>query len=147
MKAQRKHLIGRTIVDVAFRPFQGENGMCHDPRIELDNGRAIFFVTEETGGPEYGTSVCITNATKAKRKPTAAVLEHPQQPIVKDSAGVDRFKENKIVSYLLDRGGISMNDLAVMPFSKEDRRQFAQLIGYSVNGYHELSYTGDDDTE
>ena len=27
-----------------------------------------------------------------------------------------------------------------MPFSDEDREQFAQLIGYSVSGFGELSY-------
>jgi hypothetical protein len=33
-----------------------------------------------------------------------------------------------------------MNSLAVMTFSREDREQFAQLIGYSVSGFGELSY-------
>jgi hypothetical protein len=33
-----------------------------------------------------------------------------------------------------------MNDLALMPFSNEDREQFAQLIGYSVSGFGELPY-------
>ena len=33
-----------------------------------------------------------------------------------------------------------MNDLAKMNFSNEDRAQFAELIGYSVNGWGELSY-------
>ncbi len=33
-----------------------------------------------------------------------------------------------------------MNDLAVKDFSDEDRCQFAQLIGYSISGYEELSY-------
>jgi hypothetical protein len=33
-----------------------------------------------------------------------------------------------------------MNTLALMPFDDDDRRQFAQLIGYSVDGYLDLPY-------
>jgi hypothetical protein len=32
----------------------------------------------------------------------------------------------------------------MLPFSNEDRQQFAQLIGYSLGGYSELSYVDDD---
>src|SRR5580704_7043750 len=65
---------------------------------------------------------------------------HPMQPLVKDKAGTIRFKENAIVVHLLDHGGFDMNKLAVLKFSREDREQFAQLIGYSVDGSSELSY-------
>lgn len=54
--------------------------------------------------------------------------------------GVPRFRENAIVRYLLDHGGIDMNRLAHLQAADEDYRQFAQLIGYSVGGYSELSY-------
>jgi hypothetical protein len=66
--------------------------------------------------------------------------EHPMQPVVLDEHGTARFKRNAIVAYVLDRGPITMNDLARMDFSREDREQFAQLIGYSVSGFGELSY-------
>lgn len=52
-------------------------------------------------------------------------------------------QENAIVRYLLDdnrQAKIDMNHLAILPFSKEDREQFAQLIGYSVVGFGELDY-------
>jgi hypothetical protein len=65
------------------------------------------------------------------------------QPLVKDIHGKDRFKENKIVSFLLDNGGFDMNKLAMMDFSDNDREQFAQLIGYSLDGYGMLSYVTD----
>lgn len=65
---------------------------------------------------------------------------HPIQPLVKDDRGVLRFKPNKIVQYLLDHGGIDMNELAVLDFEREDREQFAQLIGYSHGGAGELGY-------
>lgn len=67
----------------------------------------------------------------------------PMQPVVLDKEGVARFQENAIVRYLLDFAtsrGASLNELAMLPFSDEDRRQLAQLIGYSVGGYSELGY-------
>ncbi len=65
---------------------------------------------------------------------------HPNQPVVIDRNGDARFKENAIVRMLLDHGGFDMNKLALMRFDQEDREQFAQLIGYSVSGFSELSY-------
>lgn len=62
------------------------------------------------------------------------------QPIVRDPAGVYRFKENKIVRFILDAGPFDLNKIAVMPFSQNDREQFTQLIGYSVSGAGDLSY-------
>lgn len=66
-------------------------------------------------------------------------VEHPAQPFV-FVKNIKRFKENAIVRFLLDAGPFDMNQLRVMQFSDEDRRQFAQLIGYSECGYHELNY-------
>ncbi len=71
-----------------------------------------------------------------------------RQPFVKDRDGVVRFKENKAVRILLDAAqdrGFGLNDLARLDISDEDRRQLAQLIGYSLVGYHELSYVSDDE--
>lgn len=65
---------------------------------------------------------------------------HPVQPFYTDDAGVKRFKENKIVRFLLDAGPFDLNMLAVMEFTQEDREQFAQLIGYSLTGFSELRY-------
>lgn len=66
--------------------------------------------------------------------------QNPIQPITKDEHGVERFKANKIVAFLLDAGPFDMNQLALIDFSRDDREQFAQLIGYSVSGFTELSY-------
>jgi hypothetical protein len=68
----------------------------------------------------------------------------PIQPIVTDDKGVLRFKENVLVRYLLEHGGLNMNDLARVECADEDRQQFAQLIGYSIDGYSELSYVDDE---
>lgn len=75
-------------------------------------------------------------------------MKNPIQPIVTDEVGILRFKENKIVNYLLDwatERGMSLNELAAMSFSNDDRQQFAQLIGYSVSGYGDLSDYVDED--
>ena len=70
--------------------------------------------------------------------------KHPIQPLSIDDDGVLRFKSNAIVRYLLDNGGLDMNDLAVVQeFTNEDHEQFAQLIGYSLSGFADLSYVSD----
>ena len=74
-------------------------------------------------------------------------LRHPIQPAADDGNDVLRFKENAIVKFLLDEGPLDMNALARMPFSAEDREQFAQLIGYSVVGFYDLSYVRAETTE
>lgn len=69
--------------------------------------------------------------------------DHPMQPIIRDKDGTPRFKANAIVRFLLDDGPNDLNRLARIPFSDEDREQLAQLIGYSVSGFAELSYASD----
>ena len=69
--------------------------------------------------------------------------KHPMQPVI-TVGGVKRFKANAIVRFLLDAGPFDMNQLALMKFSREDREQFAQLIGYSVTGFGELQYVSDE---
>ena len=69
--------------------------------------------------------------------------KHPMQPIVLDEHGVARFKQNAIVRYLIDwarNWGLGLNELSMMNFSEEDHQQLAQLLGYSVSGYGDLSY-------
>jgi hypothetical protein len=65
------------------------------------------------------------------------MTSHPMQPLVKDDQGIVRFKRNAIVDFLARE---RLNDLARMDFSAEDWEQLAQLIGYSVAGFSELSY-------
>lgn len=71
---------------------------------------------------------------------------HPMQPIVKADDGVYRFKANGLVRFLLDWAtprGIGLNELAMMRFAAEDHEQLAQLIGYSVSGFGDLSYASE----
>lgn len=61
MKANKNHLIGRTITAVDMRPFpDGRGGTAHDPVITLDNGRVLWFVVDETEVGEYGVCVYIS---------------------------------------------------------------------------------------
>jgi hypothetical protein len=71
-------------------------------------------------------------------------MSHPIQPIVVDQDGVPRFQGNAIVQYLLAfarNHGCGLNELAEIPgFRPDDWQQLAQLLGYSLDGYGELSY-------
>ena len=78
-----------------------------------------------------------------KKFKTLKETTHPLQPIYLDDDGVVRFKPNTIVDYLVSGGAkenITLNDLADMGFPREDWEQLAQLIGYSVSGWGDLSY-------
>ncbi len=76
------------------------------------------------------------------------MAEHPMQPVVFDKEGVARFKVNAIVRAMLDfntmKGWMDLNAIAILPFTDEDRVQFAQLIGYSVSGAGDLDYFPED---
>lgn len=65
---------------------------------------------------------------------------HPMQAVYRDKEGVVRFRPNKIIEWLLDNKRFSLNEIAYMDFKDEDRMQLAQLIGYSVSGFGDLSY-------
>jgi uncharacterized protein YceH (UPF0502 family) len=73
-------------------------------------------------------------------------MKNPIQPLTTDARGVMRFKANAIVQHLLDtHPACNMNTLATLDFSDDDRQQFAQLIGYSLDGYGSLaSYVSDE---
>lgn len=66
--------------------------------------------------------------------------KQPNQPIIVDDCGTERFKANAIVRHLLHNGGIHLGQIAELPFSDDDRRQFHQLIGYSLCGFEELGF-------
>lgn len=84
---------------------------------------------------------------KVEQRSQSQADDPPIQPIIVDQVGVERFRANEIVRYLLDAGPFDLNQIATMPFTVEDREQFAMLIGYSVGGIGELSYVRDDTIE
>lgn len=77
-------------------------------------------------------------------------VNSPMQPLHIDEFGTIRFKANAIVQHLLDVAkhvGVNMNTIAMEGFKPEDEMQFAQLIGYSLSGYGDLSYVTDESYE
>ena len=84
----------------------------------------------EQGGTE--TSGEIANPVDAFVMPLQPIIGH-------------RFVENKIVTMLLDtHPNMDMNSISTGDFSDQERTQFSQLIGYSLNGFSELSYVDDE---
>jgi hypothetical protein len=75
-------------------------------------------------------------------------LSHPMQPLGLDAHDVIRFKGNAIVRAVYEvarEHGYGLNEIAQGDFSDEDRQQFAQLLGYSLSGYAELTdYVSDE---
>lgn len=73
-------------------------------------------------------------------------MNMPIQPIVNH-----RFVSNKLVDACLSelkKHGFTLNDLAELPdIPREHWVQFAQLIGYSIDGFSTLSYVQNADLE
>lgn len=83
-------------------------------------------------------------AGETKEKVNDMPVKNPIQPLEKDHLGTMRFKANAIVRRMVDEGDCVMNKIAFWHnISADDRQQFAQLIGYSLTGYGELSYVDD----
>ena len=79
---------------------------------------------------------------------------HPDQPLVFDSQGTVRFRENKLVSHLVDWAGprgMGLNELVAHArehdLADDEYAQLAQLIGYSVSGWGTLSFASDEAVE
>lgn len=71
-------------------------------------------------------------------------MKHSIQPLHHDNHGVLRFQENPIVQYLLEAGPFDLNILAGgTGFDREDWEHFAQIIGYSLDGWGSLNYVSD----
>jgi hypothetical protein len=134
----------------------GQEPACHRLRNCLGE-----VITEWKDGPppEQITDICGVVQTDVtvevaytalQPAPAQDVAGQPMQPIVFAERGVIRFKQNAIVRHLLDYAssrGCSLNELARMDFSDDDRMQLAQLIGYSVSGYGDLSYASRESVE
>lgn len=79
-------------------------------------------------------------------KPKGELYHYPMQPITKDNNGRDRFEANPIVEYMATEV-CGLNKITVWcaenDIDEKYREQLAQLIGYSVSRYGELSYVSD----
>lgn len=67
------------------------------------------------------------------------------QPLYIDDEGVARFRHNPLICYLADR---RLNDLSITFPPNEYKKhwsQLAQLLGYSIGGFGDLSYVSDEE--
>lgn len=71
-------------------------------------------------------------------------MKNPIQPVYLDEHGTLRFKPNGIIRYLFENRIIDLNALALIKFNQTDREQFAQMLGYSLSGYGDLSYVSNE---
>lgn len=70
MRATKRHLVGRRIVDIDWNHFdtaRPDHPATTDPRLILDNGREVYFIVAETDGGEYGVEIGVTAPGRAKR--------------------------------------------------------------------------------
>ena len=129
---------------------EGDNTPPHQGWVFTHGGKDYFYRKQsdavkrlnaaiESGG---GSSLVAVIA-----EPVTTAYRLPMQPLVIDSHGTLRFKENPIVRTLLDYAtehGYGLNEIAREEFDAEDQMQLAQLIGYSLSGYGTLSYVTDE---
>lgn len=77
-------------------------------------------------------------------KTGAQMKSFPMQPIVIAEDGVARFQANRIIADLWKSGAFSLNDIGIKAaegaYTEAEQMQLAQLIGYSVSGFGDLSY-------
>jgi len=67
----------------------------------------------------------------------------PLLPIITDSNGLDRFRGNKIIKDLQEKGIISLNDIDFEEYDSVDIDNFYQLIGSSIRYYVNLNDVSD----
>ncbi len=104
-------------------------------RVSLDAGPVYLCTAEHNACPHPG-------GCPQHTRPEAgtSATEQPKQSICRDDRGVLRYRKNAIVEYLFQAWKADMNTLAILSFSREDRAQFAQLLGYSLDGFEDLPY-------
>jgi hypothetical protein len=66
--------------------------------------------------------------------------KHPMQPVVLSEDGRAYFVPNEILVWMLAHGRINFDEIAQQGFSDEDRMQLAQLLGFAVSRYTQLTY-------
>ncbi|HDT1376772.1 TPA: hypothetical protein QHS37_002141 [Enterobacter hormaechei subsp. xiangfangensis] len=110
-----------------------------------DSERGLLLALDKAG-IEVRSDACRA-AMLQGAEPVTTAYRLPMQPLVIDTRGRLRFKENPIVRKLLDYAterGYGLNEIAREEFDAEDQMQLAQLIGYSLSGYGTLSYVTDE---
>ena len=68
--------------------------------------------------------------------------------IIKNKNNVLKFKSNRIIEYLFDEGLLDLNRIVTLidgydKFSKAEYEEILQMLGYTVDGFLELSLVRD----
>lgn len=112
----------------------------------------------QTGDPKVQLKLCDAQrieveyaAVIAERDAALAQLAvYPMQPISTDELGVARFERNLIIDWLCTEKS-NMNEVAIYAaengIDEKYQQQVAQLVGYSISGYGNLSYVNDENYE
>ena len=115
--------------------------VCREGILEMTKFGRYIGVSQGTVNPS-ARFYYYRSRTNAIKLAQVRKTKHPIQPLRFDEHGTLRFKPNAIVQHLLDKGPFTLDDLN-FDFTTDDRIQFAQLIGYSLSGYGDLSYVDD----
>lgn len=118
-----------------------------DPDLLHDYAVAKLQSDNECPDQEFAVDSEECEHLRAQIEEQATFHPHVQQQIVKDEHGRKRFRKNALIDQLVEQAGspshtglTGLNYVAILPASREDRAQLAQLIGYSVDGYQSLDY-------
>jgi hypothetical protein len=105
--------------------------------VRVTHSQREYLEREIINDPYVGVWLALKNfeSSFAEKR----MLKHPMQPIELDDDGAARFRQNKLIKFLLDSYEPGLGKLSMLPFDNADYEQLMQLIGYSVCGYCELS--------
>jgi len=145
LRGHYSHSVSSTKVyedDIILIKMDTEN---HEMEIEKKKNSNPVMASDKNGRVfrRHGEWIDLEAHVNNLAKTSYDNMNHPIQPVYLAEGGVLRFKPNKIVRFLVDKGGYDLNKLATMDFSAEDWEQLAQLIGYSISGAGDLSYMSD----
>jgi hypothetical protein len=95
----KRSLIGRTIIDVEYHPFDdGVGGTAYMPIIYLDNNKQIIFCTQETDVGEYGTLPIMATQSPSR---VQSFLESARKQFG-DSKNDNKFRRNELQQLVSD---------------------------------------------
>jgi hypothetical protein len=113
----------------------------HD--VANDDGlESIFDYVKATQPNLFETKINIqVNSDAALKFDSSRAFSNPNQPILNDDSGRKRYKPNEIVEYIFQKGDFGYGEVdRLQDISDEDRWQFMQLLGESVDSIANMSY-------
>ena len=139
-----------TVDRVILRDVYLKSGNIYDG-IHFSKGKVEDYLDESVlGAIGYALDLAFN-----RYKPTAAQIQErdAETIIIKingrefktylDARGVQRFRRNSLIEYIVDNGGYLLNDLSIKyqngQFTDDEFLDFYTSFGYSVGGFCDLS--------